>query len=802
MMLTPDDIAQFAALGVPPGLLAAAGVCRVTPAEARGLGIRYRSEHLGGIAFPRVDPETGHRVGVRVRRDHPEIDRDGKPIAKYLSAYGDMPHLYFPPGAGPHLVDATVPVVMVEAEKSVLALTAAGRRGDRPLLVISLGGCDGWRGRVGKTIDAEGARVDVKGPLPDLARVNWQNRAVTLLFDANAATNDRVRAARTALARDLTDRGARVHIASLPVEEGVNGPDDYVGKYGDDPLFALLDAATTWRAASGPSNGTRDSQATKLVQLALLSGVELFHTPGGDPHARVTVVDHHEIHAIRGRRFRRWLGRLHFTTTRKAAGGQAVQDALNILEAHALFEGPKRPVFVRVAEHGKAVYLDLADDGWRVIEITAAGWRVITDSPVAFRRAPGMLPLPIPIAGGPIDALRPFVNVGTEDDWRLLVGCLVAALRPRGPYPVLVLQGEQGSAKTTAARVFRALVDPNAVAVRAEPRDGRDLMIAATNGWVIALDNLSHVQAWLSDALCRLSTGGGFSTRELYTDAEEVLFEAQRPVILNGIEELATRSDLLDRAVMLSSPVIPEHRRQSEEEFWEAFQAMRPFVLGAVLDAVVIALRRLPSVKLAKLPRMADLAKWVTAAEPALGWELGDFMVAYSRNREASNDMALEGSPVAAAVTGLVAEREEFSGTASELLATLEKAVEEKIQKQHSWPRSPRAFSNVLRRLAPNLRASGIDIGFRRDGRDRRRLITIRTTEASCARIVRSQKDSEVAVFGADDPRTHTAATQTQNPSLASAANTDLFGLADEADAADAATQALPDAEQSGWTEI
>ncbi len=129
---------------------------------------------------------------------------------------------------------------------------------------------------------------------------------------------------------------------------------------------------------------------------------------------------------------------------------------------------------------------------------------------------------------------------------------------------MLVLHGEQGSAKSTLVRILRALIDPNTAALRAAPRDERDLVIAARNSWCLALDNLSHLPDWLSDALCRLATGSGFATRELYTDAEETIFAAQRPIVLNGIEELATRGDLLDRALLLYLPAIPEAQRHDE----------------------------------------------------------------------------------------------------------------------------------------------------------------------------------------------------------------------------------------------
>src|SRR5262249_8821736 len=186
-------------------------------------------------------------------------------------------------------------------------------------------------------------------------------------------------------------------------------------------------------------------------------------------------------------------------------------------------------------------------------------------------------------------------NIRNDDDWRLLVAWLVATLRPTGPYPVLVVHGEQGSAKSTLGRVLRALVDPNKAALRTTPRDERDLVIAATNGWIIAFDNLGHVSKQLSDALCRLATGTGFATRALYTDTEEVIFEAQRPIVLNAIEELATEGDMLSRAMILYLPSIPGDKRQDEQTYWRNFAATQAQILGALCDIVSTALRRLPT---------------------------------------------------------------------------------------------------------------------------------------------------------------------------------------------------------------
>jgi hypothetical protein len=165
-----------------------------------------------------------------------------------------------------------------------------------------------------------------------------------------------------------------------------------------------------------------------------------------------------------------------------------------------------------------------------------------------------------------VETLRGFLNVRSDVHFVLAIAWLVAALRHCGPYPVLVVSGEQGSAKSTFSTILRALVDPNTAPLRALPRENRDLFIAASNGHVLIFDNVSGLPYWISDTLCRLATGGGFAVRQLYTDQDEVLFDACRPMILNGIEDIVARPDLADRAIFLTLEPIPEEQRRPEQE--------------------------------------------------------------------------------------------------------------------------------------------------------------------------------------------------------------------------------------------
>ena len=467
---------------------------------------------------------------------------------------------------------------------------------------------------------------------------------------------------------------------------------------------------------------------------------ELFHTPSGVAFADFITDGHRETWPIRSKRFRNWLRRCYYQATGAAAGAAVIGSALDLLEARAQFDAPERAVNIRVAEHDGRLYLDLADEHWRAVAIGPDGWRVLGCPPVRFRRSPGMLPLPVPERGGSIEALRSFLNLSNQNDFVLIVAWLLAALRSGGPYPLLAISGEQGSAKTVLSKLLRALVDPNVAAVRALPREERELMIAANNGHLLAFDNLSGLSPWLSDALCRLASGGSFAVRQLYTDDEEVLFKAARPTLLNGIEDVIGRPDLADRAIFLTLGPIREEQRRSESELWREFELARPAILGALLDAAAHGLKAMGSVHLDRLPRMADFALWATACETGL-WPAGTFTRAYTANRKAAIEGIIDADPIAACVREFMSERSSWTGSAADLLRV---SVERSRQTSDrtGWPKNPRALAGHLRRAQTFLRTLGIDITFSREGRAGSRVIRMRTSLENTVSTVSSVRES------------------------------------------------------------
>lgn len=512
-------------------------------------------------------------------------------------------------------------------------------------------------------------------------------------------------------------------------------------------LLALADRLDQLKSEyheAGDSGSTISQHLFRLVE----KNAELFHDAGGDCFASVTINDHRETYKLGSRDFKDWLAGLLYRETDKGVSGDKINEAVTVLRAKARYESPKVETHVRVAEHTGEIYLDLCNEAWQQVEITESGWHVIEskDSPIRFRRAGGMLALPVPVRGGELCELRELLNLPAtdRDNWPLLLGELVAALKPcnetRFAYPLLAIHGEQGSAKSTATRLLRRLIDPNKADLRVTPKDERDLAIAAEHGRVLAFDNLTYLSDSLSNALCRMATGGGFATRELFTDEGEVIFDSQRPVFLNGIAEVVAKSDLLDRAILIYLPQIPKKRRRLDRVIDREFAVAQPRVLGCLLDAVSIGLRRMRAgIHLEELPRMADFAEWVVACEPGLGLAEGQFLQAYQRNQEKANGLAIEASPVAQAIVAMIADCRAWTGTTGGLLKVLNGRIEvlgENPKFKQGWPQTPRALGAKVKEIAPNLRRSNVEVSFGERGRNGYTImLSIRTGEESADNV-------------------------------------------------------------------
>jgi hypothetical protein len=506
----------------------------------------------------------------------------------------------------------------------------------------------------------------------------------------------------------------------------------------------------------------------RLISVAEESAA-LFHTPEKVAHAACKRAGHTEVYELQSREFKMWLrsefrrreterleaiARAERERAIEAAGALATPDitdapievarppaippqalaiALGELEATAVLNGPEEKVYLRVAGHDGKIYIDLCNDRWEAVEISKDGWKIVSQEvPIKFVRSNVMSALPQPTRGGSVEELRRLLTLGEDsasvrDAWSLTLAWLMQALRPNGgQYPVLVLLGGHGTAKSTTSEMLRQLVDPAVVLHEHTYSNVRDVYIECVASWVFALDNISSLPDWLSDTVCRLATGGGFKTRTLFTNRDQEVFKAQRPIIMNGISDVATRADLLDRALLVDLPVIKETDRKYLEELWAEFYKHQPAILGALFDALAAGLKNVREVDLTgRLPRMADFARWAVATETALGMEEGSFMEAYAGSRENATETALEEAPIWRMLYELARrhnEEEPWQGNMKELLGKLnDMEADDALKRSKHWPKTERGLSETVKRLGPAFLELGVHIekvpGSRREGR-------------------------------------------------------------------------------------
>ena len=484
-------------------------------------------------------------------------------------------------------------------------------------------------------------------------------------------------------------------------------------KRGARKRIKLVDPAASPAANDEPgavslfdSEGRKRPQADVLLELGRRH--QLFRDTSGDAYAQLHHDDHLEVHAVESKPYREHLAAAYYAIANKGASRNSMTDAIDTLSAQARFCGDVRPVWLRTARDGEALVLDMGDPAWGVARIDTTGWEVSAGGEVAFRRAHRMLPLPMPdetvVPAEGFARLWKYANVAPGD--RVLVAAFIlGTFKPEGPYPLLMVSGEQGTGKSTFSRLLKRLIDPSAAPLRQPPKEPRDVLVAAINTWLLCLDNLSWLPPELSDTLCRISTGGAISERTLFSNLDETLVEVQRPVVMNGIEELASRPDLAQRGIHVE--LEPVKRVIPEAQLLREFNADAPAIFGAILTALAVSMTTHEHVKLDPMPRMADFARWAYAGLSTLGFQSSDFLDAYQANQDAGLRLGLDSSPVGRALIAFMDGRHEWRGTASELLQAL-LAVEGVDHRSKQWPRTPRALSAALTRLGPALRSAGV----------------------------------------------------------------------------------------------
>ena len=477
------------------------------------------------------------------------------------------------------------------------------------------------------------------------------------------------------------------------------------------PTFEITeDVATTIHSDSGNTEDfKKETQAETIIRLVEEKDTILFHDTAKDPYAAIMIDGHREVWGIDNGDFNTWLNSLYYSAEKKPAKKDSLSQAKEVLKARAVFENTKAiPLDTRVAQLDNAFWYNLSNDDWNAVKITNDGWEIVDNPPIMFKRFRHQNCQFKPSTEGDIRRVLKYINL--QDNHTMFLCWLVCCFVPNIPHAMPIFFGEKGAAKTTACTLLKKLIDPSALETLTIPKTSRSLAVNLQQHWFLPFDNVSRIDEETSDTLCRAITGGGIQQRKLFTDADDYIFTFQKCLALNGINNIANRPDLLDRAILIELCRIDENNRRELSELMADFEKDLPCILGGIFDTLSKAMSLYPTIKLDTLPRMADFARWGYAIGEALGGLGNEFLGEYNANQGKRNIEILNTDIVATLVVAFMKDKSEWTGLVSELYNQLSAMAPQYgiNSKGKEFPTVPQVFSRRLNNLQSNLAEAGI----------------------------------------------------------------------------------------------
>ena len=459
------------------------------------------------------------------------------------------------------------------------------------------------------------------------------------------------------------------------------------------------------------------------ILIDIVEDIETYRTSMDETYVTIQIRENNVN--VKSERFKKWIVSQFYNIESKIPTNDNIAKIILLLESRAMNELNEVLVERRCATVDNCIYYDLKDDSCNVVKVSRDGWEIIKDPPVIFARTKTMYRQVTPERNGNLDILDKWFRYKDENHLILQKVILVASLIPNIARPIQVLHGEKGSSKTSTMKLVRDIIDPAIVPVVSIPKTIDDLAVYISKNYVPCFDNIDTISNQVSDLLCIAVTGGGHTKRKLYTDDEEQVMFFQRFIVLNGINVVATRPDLLDRCILLELERIPPNERKEEKVLREEFDKDKPIILGAIFETLSKAMSIYDQVELNNLGRMADFTRWGYAIAEVLGIGGDKFLEAYLNNQNNANIEALESHPVGFAMYKFMEDKTVWSGSPTKLLSELEiVAGFEKIDTTNSnWAKTPNVLSRRLNEIKSNLLDLGIEFE-RSKGKNREIKIT------------------------------------------------------------------------------
>ncbi len=456
-------------------------------------------------------------------------------------------------------------------------------------------------------------------------------------------------------------------------------------------------------------NYEKETESQIIIKLVKQNDALLFHDTANNVYAAITVDGHKEVWSLESKDFSMWLNGLYYNSLGKPPRKDGISQAVAVLSAEARFGNKEAiPLSNRVAKIDNTFWYSLSNSKWQAVKITEDGWSVEDNPPILFNRFRHQIAQVEPKSNGNIYKIFDYINI--KDNRTLFLCWLVSCFVSEIPHAMPIFFGEKGAAKSTSCMLLKKLIDPSALETLTIQNNVRSMAVNLQQHWFLPFDNVSQISEEISDTLCRAITGGGIQQRKLFSDADDYIFTFKRCIALNGINNVATRPDLLDRAILVELSRISENNRRELSEILKNFDNDLPLILGSVFDILSKAMKIYPTVKLEKLPRMADFARWGYAIGEALG-NLGQvFLDEYRINYDRQNIEAINSDVVAVLMIDFMKDRENWTGRVSDLwnqLAMLAPNLGIKTNIK-AFPAQPNTLSRRLNGLRSNLELVGI----------------------------------------------------------------------------------------------
>ena len=468
----------------------------------------------------------------------------------------------------------------------------------------------------------------------------------------------------------------------------------------------------SWEEDSEDGDGTPGTdQSSTLLKLAEKAGVQMFCDANRTPYAEVVVDGKKHIIPAESSEFALYLQSLFFIEVKKPISKARLSAAMGVLISKAVFRSAPVRLNNRIASHENRFYYDLSNEDGSSVCISGEGWGIVKDTPRLFAQYRHQQPQVLPQPGGTLDNIFRHINV---KQYRLLFLCwLISCFVPEIPHPITVIYGEKGAAKSTACVLLKRLIDPSSLEALSLSKDEKDLIVALQQHYYLPFDNVSAITHDTSDMLCKAVMGAAIQQRKLHTNGDDYIFNFQRCISVNGINNVANKADLLDRTIMLELERVEPKDRKELREVYTSFEKERPLLLGAIFAALSKAMQLYPAVRLTEYPRMADFCRWGFAIAEALGYDGEQFVNEYKENSRIQNEEAINADSVAFLTVEFMRQRGSWTGLVSKLLMELNSSTADfGISATNNLPKSPCHLTRRLKVVKSNLEEVGITFTF------------------------------------------------------------------------------------------